>query len=105
MSAVNPPLENLVISREEALALDLYLEHQYIHYDNNVMNALANKVSRFCIQLFEYDSSLDKRQRKFDFSQSDNKRTNNREGNSNASQEKAENPASDSGNQESPESR
>jgi len=102
MSAVNPPLENLVISREEALALDLYLEHQYIHYDNNVMNALANKVSRFCIQLFEYDSSLDKRQRKFDFSQANNKR----EGNSNASQsQEAENPTEDSGNQESPESR
>jgi len=103
MSAVNPPLENLVISREEALALDLYLEHQYIHYDNNVMNALASKVSRFCIQLFEYDSSLDKRQRKFDFSQANNKR----EGNSNASQsqEKVENPTEDSGNQESSESR
>jgi hypothetical protein len=82
MSAANLPLDNLVISREEALALDLYLEHQYIHYENTVMAALATKVSRFCIQLFEYDSTLDTKQPKFDFSQADNKR----EGNSNASQ-------------------
>lgn len=102
MSAANLPLDNLVISREEALALDLYLEHQYIHYDNTVMAALATKVSRFCIQLFEYDSTLENRQPKFDFSQADNKR----EGNSNASQaEAASDPATDSRNQENSESR
>jgi len=92
MSAVNPPLESLVISREEALALDLYLEHQYIHYENQVMNALATKVSRFCIQLFEYDSSLKPAHPKFDFSQTDNKRTENkRESNETQSEEPAEN--------------
>jgi hypothetical protein len=99
MSAVNPPLEHLVISRDEALALDLYLEHQYIHYDNEVMNALASKVSRYCIQLFEYDSNLKSQHPKFDFSQADNKRE------ANVKTTEEQNPAENHGNQENSESR
>jgi hypothetical protein len=45
--------ETLTLTREEALALDLYLENQYIHYDNSQMHAVATKISKFCIQLFE----------------------------------------------------
>ena len=43
----------LTLTREEALALDLYLENQYIHYDNSQMHSVATKISKFCIQLFE----------------------------------------------------
>jgi hypothetical protein len=43
----------LVLTRDEALALDLYLENQYIHYDNSQMHSVATKISKFCIQLFE----------------------------------------------------
>jgi len=45
--------ETIELTREEALALDLYLENQYIHYDNDTMHRVATKISKFCIQLFE----------------------------------------------------
>ena len=38
----------LTLSREQCLALDLYLEHQYIHYNNEVMHQIARKVQKFC---------------------------------------------------------
>ena len=49
-------LDYLVLSKEDAIALHDYFEHQYIHYDNEAAHAAVNKLGKF-VERIENESS------------------------------------------------
>ena len=40
-------LDFLVLSREQALALNKFLKHQYLHYDEEMLHDAARKIMEF----------------------------------------------------------
>jgi len=47
----------LILSKEEAIALERYFRHQYVHYDEPVVHTAMDKISKFVERVERVESN------------------------------------------------
>lgn len=50
-------VDYLILSKEEAIALERYFRHQYVHYDEPVVHAAMDKISKFVERVERVESN------------------------------------------------